>query len=331
MNEKLQRGARIITEKWLQLEAGEKLYIITSEDYSSEVAVIEQYAKEAEVFVEVLTFEKQQGQVGHYFDTHEEAFDSYDVILGATTHSLVTTKAVKRAVDRGARFLSLPLSTNNRTSLLEQDFLLMDPQESEEMADVLLSKLENGKEIKVTTKAGTALTFSMAGRTPQLFTGATRKRRGYASSSFEIFIPIVEDQTYGTGVIDASLGYLGIPEQPVHIYLKGGRICEIEQNEAGQRLTQYMLDFEDEGMYVAGEFGIGLNTFSRCVGNSYIEDESAYGTFHIGFGRNIAFGGSHEAKGHFDLVFDKPNIYIDGTLIMEEGEILWDEDAALIS
>lgn len=325
MNWKLERGAQIVTKQWLQVTSGEKLFIVTSEEYSSEIAVIEKYAKEAGAFVEVMTFEKQKGQVGHYFDRHEAAFDSFDVILGATTHSLVTTKAVKRAIERGSRFLSLPLCTNDNRSLLEYEFLLMDPEKSKEMADRLLHKLTDGKELRVTTLAGTNLTFSMEGRKAQLFTGSTKLGTGYSSSSFEIFIPIREDKTYGTGVVDASLGYLGVPKEPVHIYLKDGRVCEIEQNDTGQMLSQYIADFQDEGMYVAGEFGIGLNTYSRCEGNCYIEDESTYGTFHIGFGRNIAFGGQHEARAHFDLVFDKPNIYVDGMLIMNQGTILWEE------
>lgn len=326
MNWKLERGAHIVTEQWLQVTSGEKLFIVTSEEYSNEIALIEQYAKEAGAFVEVMTFEKQQGQVGHYFDSHEAAFDSFDVILGATTHSLVTTKAVKRAIDRGSRFLSLPLCTNDDRSLLEYDFLLMDPEKSKEMADKLLDKLADGKQIRVTTLAGTNLIFSMEGRQAQLFTGSTKLGNGYSSSSFEIFVPIVEDKTYGTGIVDASLGYLGVPGEPVRINLKNGKVCEVEQNNTGKILSQYIADFKDEGMYVAGEFGIGLNTFSRCAGNCYIEDESTYGTFHIGFGRNIAFGGQHEAKAHFDLVFHKPDIYVDGMLIMNQGEILWEEE-----
>ena len=205
----------------------------------------------------------------------------------------------------------------------------MDPAESKRMADELLLKLSGGKKLKVTTAAGTNLTFSMEGREAQLFTGATRQGRGYSSSSFEIFIPVVEDQTYGTGLVDASLGYLGIPKEPVRIGIKEGRICEIEQNETGRKLSQYMADFKDERMYVVGEFGIGLNTFSQCKGNSYIEDESTYGTFHIGLGRNIGFGGKHEARAHFDLVFDKPDIYVDGIIIMKKGEIIWDEETLM--
>ncbi len=325
MNTKLKRGARIVAEQWLKVASGEKLCIVTNDEHVNEIAQIKQYAEKAGAYVEVMVFQKRFGQVSHYFDVHETVFDSFHVILGAATHSLVTTKAVKRAMNRGSRFLSLPLSTNDKRSLLEYDFLMMDPEESREMANQLFKWLRNGKEIKVTTPVGSRLNFSMEGREPQLFTGATRMENGYSSSSFEIFIPIIENKTYGIGVVDASLGYLGAPENPVRIYLKDGKICEIEQNEDGQKLSRYIADFQDENMYAASEFGIGLNTCARCEGNSYIEDESAYGTFHIGFGKNIAFGGELEAKGHFDLVFKMPDIYVDGVLIMKQGEIIWDE------
>ena len=67
-----------------------------------------------------------------------------------------------------------------------------------------------------------------------------------------------------------------------------------------------MEKYFDPRIYIAGELGIGLNSCSNCLGNCYIEDESAYGTFHVGLGRNIALGGVQNAKGHFDLVCREP-------------------------
>ncbi|MGI6602010.1 MAG: peptidase, partial [Saccharofermentanales bacterium] len=55
---------------------------------------------------------------------------------------------------------------------------------------------------------------------------------------------------------------------------------------------------------------------------SYIEDESAYGTFHVGFGRNLALGGTLEANGHYDLVSHRPSIYVDNRQIMDDGIII---------
>lgn len=139
------------------------------------------------------------------------------------------------------------------------------------------------------------------------------------SSSFEIFIGIEESCTEGKAVVDGSLGYLGIPSSPIHLSFSQGRLTEIEENRSGKYLKRYMDSFEDPRIYVAGEFGIGLNTLSQCLGNCYIEDESTFSTFHIGMGRNLALGGIQDAAGHFDLVFHRPTIYADQTLIMENG------------
>ena len=319
----LSRGAKIVANQWLEVKAQERLLIVTSQKHLSEAKEIEHFAKKKHAKVEIMTFPDQTGQIGHYFDEHEDAFDSYDVILGATTHSLVTTKAVKRAIGRGSRFLSLPLSTNDGRSLLEYDFLLMDTKKSKKMGDYLVSKLNESSQIRVTTKAGTDLVFGKRGRDAKCFNGSTTLCNGYASSSFEVFVPIEETEAEGVCYVDASLGYIGLTEQSVRLDLSEGRIVSIEENMTGNKLREYIEHFGDDGMYVAGEFGIGLNTYSQCNGNSYIEDESAYGTFHIGFGRNIALGGVHEAKAHFDLVFHKPDIYAGNLLIMKDGEIVY--------
>ena len=87
-------------------------------------------------------------------------------------------------------------------------------------------------------------------------------------------------------------------------------------------MENYMEEYRDPRIYIGGEFGIGLNSYSRCLGNCYIEDESAYGTFHIGLGRNLALGGKQNANGHFDLVCLEPDIYTDNRQIMQQGKII---------
>lgn len=83
-----------------------------------------------------------------------------------------------------------------------------------------------------------------------------------------------------------------------------------------------MEKYFDPRIYIAGELGIGLNSCSNCLGNCYIEDESAYGTFHVGLGRNIALGGVQNAKGHFDLVCREPDIFTNNRQIMDRERLL---------
>ena len=112
------------------------------------------------------------------------------------------------------------------------------------------------------------------------------------------------------------------------IFMDGGFIVEqgdpkqVIDHPQEERTKQFLARFHDpENMVVAAEFGIGLNTHSRCAGNCYIEDESTYGTFHIGFGRNIALGGVQDASGHYDLVTHAPCIYVDNRMIMDHGQL----------
>ena len=128
--------------------------------------------------------------------------------------------------------------------------------------------------------------------------------------------------TEGRVIADGSLGYLGKINEPIELIFEAGYLVEINGGEDAAGLKKYMESFGDREIYCAAELGIGLNTKSKCEGICYIEDESTYGTFHIGFGRNIALGGKHEAKGHFDIVTYSPDIYADNDLIIKNGEFI---------
>ncbi|MEG0077628.1 aminopeptidase [Anaerorhabdus sp.] len=319
--EKVERGASIVIKDWMKLKSNEKLCIVTSNKHYSEAEELKKFAEEITNHVAIMLVKDEGKYVGVFFDENEKIFDVYDAIIGATDYSIVTTKSADRAIKKGKKFLSLPLSTNNGMSMLAFDFLTVDTELSRIKAQILLKYIEKSSKITVSTALGTHLEFSMKRRKPGFFNGTVKDGKGYASASVEVYIPIVETKTNGTLILDGSFGYIGKVEKPVRVEFKDGRIVSIEDNESGHILDQHLKDYQDENMYVAAEFGIGLNPISKCNGDCYIEDESVYGTFHIGFGRNHALGGKHEAKSHFDLVTCKPNIYFDNRLIMEEGEI----------
>lgn len=322
--ERLERGAEIIIEDWIQIQEGENLLIVTSENYMTEASKMEKYALEKNANVDIMKVKKAGIHVGVYFDENEKVFDDYDIIIGATDYSLITTKATKRATSRGSKFLSLPLSVSSEESMLSYDFIRMDTEKSRLMANQIIGYIRDADVLHVTTEMGTDIKFYKENREPGFFNGVADDSGGYTSSSFEIYVPIEETKTEGIMVVDGSMGYIGVPKDPIRLEFKEGRIIEIEDNESGKVLKDYIKDYEDENMYIASEFGIGLNTYSKPRGLSYIEDESAYGTFHVGFGRNIALGGDQEASGHFDLVSMKPDIYAGDVKIMENGEIIKD-------
>jgi len=307
----------------MAVRSGESMLIITDLQHWNEMKEVQSYAESLGAIVEIrmLTGEYTQNLSAH-LDELALIMQNHDVIIGATHYSLVTTEVVKRAVRGGSRFLSLPMSTNDGRSILEFDFLTMDTAKARFMAKMLLKYINESTVINMKTENGTDLTFRKRGRKASYFNGKAKDNKGFTSSSFEVYIAVEEDQSSGVGVVDGSLGYLGKVEEPFKIFLEEGRLTEIEKSKCGETLDQYMKSFKDERMYHVGEFGIGLNTYSKCDGRCYIEDESTYGTAHIGFGRNQALGGEFEANGHFDLVFLNPSIYADNRMIMENGTII---------
>lgn len=317
-------GAKIILKDWIELKEGENLLIVIDQEGIDEGELLLQEAEKIGGIGKVEVMDSSNKQAGEVYDENEKAFDGYDVIIGAASYSLITVNATKYAVSRGSRFLSLPLNVNDDRSMLEYDFIRMDPKVSKMMASFIQDTIDKGKKIEIKSKSGTNLTVYKENRKTGLFNGNLKDGEGISSASFEIYVPIEETKTQGTLIVDGSLGYIGAPKENVKIEIKDGEIEYIQDNESGRKLKKYFKEFKDEEMCTTSEFGIGLNLLSQTVGNSYIEDESAYKIFHIGFGRNTALGGTHDATGHFDLVGMYPDIYVDGKMIIKEGNILFE-------
>lgn len=322
MDQNMWRGAEIIIRNWVRVKPWDKVLIVTTKKHLYEARLLKKVAHTKSKTVNTLVVEDKGRHVGMFFDENEGVFDPYTAIIAATEYSLVTTKAAKRAIKKNKKFLSLPLSTNDGRSMLEYDFLTMDTKKSRLMARIIMKYLRHSSHVRIKTAAGTDLKIRKVKREPGFFNGVLKDGKGYSSASIEVYVPIEETKTEGVMILDGSLGYIGRVEEPTRIVFREGRIVEIEETPTGIRLKQYMEEYKDSRIYIAGELGIGLNSNSRCDGNCYIEDESAYGTFHIGLGRNLALGGHQNANGHFDLVCHDPDIYTDNRQIMQQGKII---------
>ena len=318
----IDKGVSIILHDWLSVKQGELIHFITDETHLKEAEAVSKWAYGADAVLKTTILPSHLIQNGEIIENMVEILSNENVIIGATDYSFITTNAVKTAVSKGARFLSIPLSCTDGTSLLENDFVQMNTNEAKRNANKLLKYLNGGDRIRVTTKLGTDFSFSMKGRIPGSFFGQARRPKETASASFEVYVAPIEDSMNGVLYLDASFGYIGLVESPVKIEFKNGTLISAKSEDGGaDKLINYIESFNDKTMYKPGEFGIGLNKMSKVRGVCYIEDESVYSTFHIGMGRNIALGGVQKAAGHFDIVTWKPNIYVDDLMIMKEGEI----------
>ncbi len=76
----------------------------------------------------------------------------------------------------------------------------------------------------------------------------------------------------------------------------------------------------DPNVYNIAELGVGLNPKSEMTG-VMLDDEGVLGSAHIGIGTNITLGGCLKTMIHYDLVFWKPTIELDGKVVLENGKI----------
>lgn len=316
----MEQGARIVVENWLHAKPEDVLHFITDETRTREAEAFFHAAHQVGAIPKLSVLPADSVQAGDSIEQMCGIMSYATAIVGATSYSFITTNAVYYALRHGARFLSLPLSTNDGHSLLEQDFLKMDPAAAARMGRPMARCLRGSDTVWVTTKLGTDITFRIRGRKPGIFNGVAARPGVCASASFEVYIPPEETQTNGRVILDGSMGYIGLVERPLELGFENGYLTYIEGTPDGLRLRAYLERFQDPQMYCAAELGIGLNRFSRCRGASYIEDESAYGTFHIGMGRNLALGGEHDAAGHFDIVVHNPTILTGESVLMKDGE-----------
>ena len=317
---RIEQGARIIVENWIHAQPDDVIHFITDETKLREAEAFMYATRHTGAIPKLTVLPADSVQAGDSIEQMRSIMSYATAIVGATNYSFITTNAVAYALRQGARFLSLPLSTNDGGSLLEQDFIKMDPKVAARIGRPMLRCLRSSDTVHITTKLGTDITFDIRHRKPGIFNGVTARPGVCASASFEVYIPPVETETNGRVILDGSMGYIGLVKQPLELGFEKGYLTYIEPTPDGKKLKAFLEDFGDPEMYCAAELGIGLNQISRCRGASYIEDESAYGTFHIGFGRNLALGGDHNAAGHFDIVVHNPTIITGRSVLMKEGE-----------
>lgn len=319
----IDEGVNIIVNSWLEVKSGELIHLITDETHLKEAEAFSKWANGSDAVLKITILPSNQIQNGEIIEQMSEILEKDNVIIGATDNSFITTKAVENAIAKGARFLSLPLSCNDGFSMLENDFMKMNTREAKKMGHLIKDKISKANSLHITTKLGTDLYFKIKDRKAHCFYGEAIKKSAISSASFECYVAPNENSCEGTLFLDGSYGYLGKVNNPIKITFKEGTLINATSIDDGaNKLINYIKSFNDEAMFKPGEFGIGLNKFSKCRGMCYIEDESVYKTFHIGLGRNITLGGIQNAAGHFDIVTNNPTIYADEEMIIEDGNII---------
>ena len=262
-------------------------------------AIKETLAKRGIVFKEVMV-NGERSNSAPIPEAFEEMMKA-KIIIAPTKKSITHTMETKRAVEKGARVISLP-------GITEEIFLKINEANSKEIEKIgkkVVAQLKGKSKVEITTPHGTNISFSIKKR-PLI--GLKPKTKGYTQNFpyGEIFCAPVEETAEGEIFIDYFKDLIK-PSDKAWIKIENGKISE--WNDAAK---PYIALQSVENGFVIAEFGIGTNKAHKSPIGNILHDEKIYGTIHIAFGNNTGFGGQNKSPVHNDLILMKPTVLIDG-------------------
>ena len=319
MGKEILEGCKVLLHTCGAVQPEEKVLVITDET-SKEIGEA-MYACASEYTDATLICTKDR-------TTHGEAptacvaaaMAAADVIFSATTFSLYNTDARIEACKNGARYINM---ADYSLEMLKQGCLFTDWDQIRKVVDETAEKIV-GKELRITTPAGTDFWTSIEGRHADVGYG-TSIHKGEASSppDAECAVGPADDTAKGILVIDGSIPLpgLGIIKEPIRLQVEKGYITKIEGGKEADILREALAAFNDPRVYLAAEVGFGLNPAASLSGRM-LEDEEVYGTMHIGIGNNLAYGGSCNTPIHIDLIMKQPTCIVDDHYVYKDGELV---------
>jgi leucyl aminopeptidase (aminopeptidase T) len=252
----------------------------------------------------------------------EEEMKSADVSMAITTYSLTHTDARVNSCKAGGRVASMPMFTAEMFypgGPMAANYLEIE-RDSKRIAELIT----NANEVRVTSKAGTDITFSVKGRNGMVDAGNFTAKGAWGNlPSGEAACAPVEGTASGKIVVEPAW-YPDLTERMTLEFRKGYVVDFIGGGKIGDEFRN-ILDFsKKEEPYISrrnlAELGIGTNPNAKRPDN-ILEAEKIKGTVHLAIGDNSHMGGKVAADLHQDFVISKPTLMLDGKLVMKNGQM----------
>lgn len=246
-----------------------------------------------------------------------DALLNCDVAILITSRSLTHTRARHAASDAGVRIASLP----GFTEAMLKAPMMVDYDEMTALSVKMAKMLTTAETARVVTPFGTDFTMSLKGRAGEDDCGIYDTPGAFGNlPAGEAYIAPLEGTAQGTLVYDASMGGIGLLDEPIRVTVEKGEAVKVEGGKEAEALNAMLEAAGRPGRNIA-ELGIGTNRGASLTG-SVLEDEKVLGTIHIALGDNANFGGKVEASCHLDGLLTEPDLYLDGELVIKKGQWL---------
>ena len=175
--------------------------------------------------------------------------------------------------------------------------------------------LGDSETVRIVSGADTDLSFSVRGRSWQVFDGKINLPDG------EIYTAPVNPTLNGKIHFELPAMLGGVRVSDIRLAWRDGALIHASAS-ANEDFLRRILD-TDAGAGLLGEFAFGMNRrMDRFCGDSLL-DEKMGGTIHLALGRAYPeCGGTNQSSIHWDLVKDMRDsgqVYVDGQPALERG------------
>ncbi|MDO5563469.1 MAG: leucyl aminopeptidase [Synergistaceae bacterium] len=316
------KGAKKVVEYCANLQPNERVLIVTDFPQQHVAKCVAEAAYRITDQVSVITMPPREVDGQQPTQCVVDAMTGADVMFMPVTRSITHAPAVKAALQRGARVLSMTAFSDDMFIFggIEADFEALAAR-CKKMGEIWSA----GSKIHLTTPGGTDLTADISGRPGNAHTGLARNPGEFTTCpDIESSVSPVTGSAEGIIVADASIPYfeIGVLSEPVKFMVEKGKVVNVEGGKQAQKI-KYMMDKQhNEAVYNIAQIAVGLNPHCRICGLD-LEDEGTYGTAHIGIGTSTLIGGEILAPMHFDGLMYKQTLVIDGETIFKDGEALY--------
>ena len=253
--------------------------------------------------------------------TVASALSGADVVFLPVALAMAHTRAVREAIGKGARVVSMTAFTDR---MMREGGLFTDFQARRPVCLELAARLSAGSSLRVINPAGTDLTMGLEGVVGNSHACLLDGPGFTAVPNIEANCSPTQGTCTGRLVVDGSIPYygVGVIQENVEFVVKDGFVTSITGGDQARFLSELLAAQDDRWVYNVAQFAFGLNPDCTDFTGEMLNDEGVNGTIHLGIGTSANLGGTVSAKTHFDAIIREPTVWIDGEVVVQEGEVL---------
>ncbi len=317
----MKEGAEILVRTCADVQPSEDVVVVTDAGCMPIAEAVADEAREVGAVVSIVISPERS------IDNEEPGSPVAAAILGAdvvflpVTLAMAHTRAVREAIGAGARVLSMTAFTER---MMREGGLFTDFRVRQPVCQNLAAMLTDGEHLRVTNPSGTDLSMGLVGVAGNSHACLLDGPGFSAVPNIEANCAPTQGTAEGVFVCDGSIPYYGVGpiHDPVTFQISEGFVTDISGGDQADFLKNLLARQEDPWVYNLAQFAFGLNPACTEFTGEMLNDEGVNGTVHIGIGTSANLGGQVRAKTHFDAVTQVPTVWIDGELVLSDGEIL---------